>query len=125
MTIKQCSNPLFENSLIRRGTGQFAIDITNPEKRKWGTPRIIPNYVSDVAKTDRDVNLGYYGSGDFSFEGTNPIYQLQCACIGSWTETRMQQGEIVTKMFTGITFTDNNNDQFIDPVYADFLLVYV
>ena len=122
LTIKQCSNPLFENSLIRRGTGQFVIDVTNPEKRKWGTPRIIPNYISDVAKTDRDVILGYFGTGDFSFQGTNPKYQVKCAGVGTWSE---MLPDMSFKMYTGITFTDNNSDQFVDPVYADFLLVYV
>ena len=126
LTIKQCSNPLFEDKFMRVGTGQYAIDVTNPDTRKWGTPRIIPNYVSDSAKTDRDVSQGYFGTGDFSFQGTNPKFQLKCSCVGTWGQIfPVPGGGIEIKYYTGITFTDNNNDAFIDPVYADFLLVYV
>lgn len=122
LTIRQCSNPLFENRLFRAGTGQYAIDLTDLPYRNYGTPRIICNYASDVAKTDRDVTYGYFGSGDFSVQGTNPKYRVQCSGVGVWAE---YSPSLEASYYTGVVFTDNNNDQFIDPVYADFLLVFV
>ena len=121
-TIRQCSNPLFENRLFRAGTGQYVIELTDLPYRNYGTPRVICNYASDVAKTDRDVGNGFFGSGDFSVQGTNPKYRVQCSGVGVWAE---YSPALEASYYTGVVFTDNNNDQFIDPIYADFLLVFV
>lgn len=121
-TIKQCSNPLFENRLFRAGTGQYVIDLTDLPYRNYGTPRVICNYASDKAKTDRDVINGFFGTGDFSVQGTNPKYRVLCSGVGVWAE---YSPTLEASYYTGVVFTDNNNDQFIDPIYADFLLVFV
>ena len=122
LTIRQCSNPLFENRLFRAGTGQYVIDLTDLPYRNYGTPRVICNYASDLAKTDRDVTNGFFGSGDFSVQGTNPKYQVHCSGVGVWAE---YSPVMEASFYTGVVFTDNNNDQYIDPIYADFLLVFV
>lgn len=118
-TIK-CSNPEYQGKVLRMGTGQY--QILHSGFKSYGVPRIITNYASDVEKTDRDILNGYFGSGDFSWLGTNPKYQLQCRGCGNyfiWSPS----GEM-TDCFPFI-FTDNNNDNYIDPAYAVLTLYYL
>lgn len=115
-----CSNPDYQDKVMRAGTGQYQIFHTG--FKSYGTPRIITNYASDVEKTDRDIQLGYFGSGDFSWLGTNPKYQLQCHGCGNYFihDPNMQLYE-----YYPFVFTDNNNDQYIDPAYAVLTLYYL
>ena len=116
----ECSNPKYQGKVLRMGTGQY--QILHSGFKAYGTPRIITNYASDVEKTDRDILLGYFGSGNFSWLGTDPKYQLQCHGCGNYFiyDPNMQMTE-----FYPFVFTDNNNDNYIDPAYAVLTLYYL
>ena len=116
----ECSNPKYQGKVMRMGTGQY--QILHSGFKSYGTPRIIANYASDVEKNDRNILDGYFGSGDFSWLGTNPKYQLQCRGCGNyfiWTPNL----EYVE--YYPFVFTDNNNDNYIDPAYAVLTLYYL
>lgn len=115
-----CSNPAYQDKIQWMGTGQFRI--FHSGFKSYGLPRILVNYASDVEKTDRDINNGYFGSGDFSYFGTNPKYRINCQGCGNYFEwdPNMQMYE-----YFAFCFTDNNNDNFINPAYADLLVYYV
>ena len=115
-----CSNPDYQDKVMRSGTGQYQIVHTG--FKAYGTPRIITNYASDKEKTDRDILSGYFGSGDFSWLGTDPKYQLQCHGCGNYFiyDSGMQLHE-----YYPFVFTDNNTDQYIDPAYAVLTLYYL
>ena len=102
------------------GTGQY--QIAHAGFKAYGAPRIIANYASDAEKTDRDIALGYFGSGDFSYFGTNPKYQLQCRGCGNYF---IWDGSGQMYEYFPFVFTDNNNDQYIDPKYAILTLYYL
>lgn len=116
----ECSNPKYQGKVLRMGTGQY--QILHSGFKAYGTPRIITNYASDVEKTDRDILLGYFGSGNFSWLGTDPKYQLQCHGCGNYFlyDPNMQMTE-----YYPFVFTDNNNDNYIDPAYAVLTLYYL
>lgn len=116
----ECSNPKYQGKVMRMGTGQY--QILHSGFKSYGVPRIITNYASNVEKTDRDILLGYFGSGDFSWLGTNPKYQLQCRGCGNYFihDPNMQMTE-----YYPFVFTDNNNDNYIDPAYAVLTLYYL
>ena len=116
----ECSNPEYQGKVLRMGAGQY--QILHSGFKSYGVPRIITNYASDVEKTDRDILNGYFGSGDFSWLGTNPKYQLQCRGCGNyfiWSPS----GEMTD--YFPFVFTDNNNDNYIDPAYAVLTLYYL
>ena len=115
-----CSNPDYQDKVMRMGTGQY--QITHTGFKAYGAPRIITNYASDLEKTDRDIQLGYFGSGNFSCFGTDPKYQIQCHGCGNYFiyEASGQMYE-----YYPFVFTDNNNDQYIDPAYAVLTLYYL
>lgn len=115
-----CSNPDYQDKVVRMGTGQY--QIAHAGFKAYGVPRIIANYASDVEKTDRDIALGYFGSGDFSYFGTNPKYQLQCRGCGNYF---IWDGSGQMYEYFPFVFTDNNNDQYIDPKYAILTLYYL
>ena len=116
----ECSNPKYQGKVLRMGTGQY--QILHSGFKAYGAPRIITNYASDVEKTDRDILLGYFGSGDFSWLGTNPKYQIQCHGCGNYFihDPNMQMTE-----YYPFVFTDNNDDNYIDPAYAVLTLYYL
>lgn len=111
-----CSNPDYQDKVVRMGTGQY--QIAHAGFKAYGVPRIIANYASDVEKTDRDIAMGYFGSGDFSYLGTNPKYQLQCRGCGNYFIFSSQE-------YFPFVFTDNNNDNYRDPAYAVLTLYYL
>ena len=115
-----CSNPDYQDKVVHTGTGQYQIIHTG--FKAYGTPRIIANYASDVEKTDRDIQLGYFGSGNFSCFGTDPKYQLQCHGCGNYF---IFEASGQTYEYYPFVFTDNNNDQYIDPAYAILTLYYL
>ena len=116
----ECSNPEYQGKVLRMGAGQY--QILHSGFKTYGVPRIITNYASDVEKTDRDILDGYFGSGDFSWLGTNPKYQLQCRGCGNYFI--LSPSGSLTDYFPFV-FTDNNNDNYIDPAYAVLTLYYL
>ena len=119
MTVN-CSNPDYQGYVVRRGVGQYAI--AHETFKPYGVPRILVNYASDVEKADRPAEGGYFGSGDFSYMGTNPRYQIQCRGIGNFFEWGPS---LDIHEYYGFVFTDNNNDNYIDPAWADLILYYI
>lgn len=116
----ECSNPKYQGKVWRMGTGQY--QILHSGFKSYGTPRIITNYASDVEKTDRDILLGYFGSGNFSWLGTDPKYQLQCHGCGNYF---IYDPNLQITEYYPFVFTDNNNDIYIDPAYAVLTLYYL
>lgn len=116
----ECSNPDYQDKVVRMGTGQY--QIAHAGFKAYGVPRIIANYASDVEKTDRDIAMGYFGSGDFSYLGTNPKYQLQCRGCGNYF---IWDGSGQMYEYFPFVFTDNNNDNYKDPAYAVLTLYYL
>ena len=115
-----CSNPDYQDKVMRMGTGQY--HITHTGFKAYGVPRIITNYASYTEKTDRDMQLGYFGSGNFSCFGTDPKYQLQCHGCGNYFIYEAS-GQLYE--YYPFVFTDNNRDQYIDPAYAVLTLYYL
>lgn len=113
-----CSNPAYQGKVLRAGTGQFCI--LHQGFKSYGLPRILVNYCSDKAKSDRDIIEGYtFGSGDFSYFGTDPKYRLNCQGCGNFFDP-----DFMVEYYA-FCFTDNNTDKYIDPVYADLLVYYI
>ena len=114
-----CSNSLYTNVYFY-STGILVVEIP-PEHRKYGVPRVIRHYASDVKVSSAGEptlgNLGNYSPGS-----TNPRYQLQ-ASSGLNVFRFMPDG--TAREFMPIYFTDNNNDSYITPSYAILTLFYV
>ena len=116
----ECSNPDYQGRVQRMGAGQY--QILHYGFKSYGVPRIIANYASDTEKTDRNIQDGYFGSGDFSWLGTNPKFQLNCRGCGNYF---IQAPNMQIYEYFPFVFTDNNNDNYIDPAYALLTLYYL
>ena len=113
-----CSNPDYEGKVGRVGTGRFVIEHSG--FRAYGLPRFIPNYISDSRSSADPVSFESFARGDFSYQGTDPKYQLNCRGVNNmwrWIGTTPYE-------YYGFIFTDFNTDQYIDPIWADILLFY-
>ena len=113
-----CSNPDYEGKVGRVGTGRFVIEHSG--FRAYGLPRFIPNYISDSRSSADPVSFESFARGDFSYQGTDPKYQLNCRGVNNmwrWIGTTPYE-------YYGFVFTDFNTDQYIDPIWADILLFY-
>lgn len=119
MTIT-CSNPDYQDKVFRKGTGQFCI--FHNGFKSYGIPRILVNYCSDIAKSDRNIVNGYFGSGNFSYFGTDPRFRLNCQGCGNYFFS-LPSGDF--QEYYAFCFTDNNTDAYIDPIYADLLVYYI
>jgi hypothetical protein len=113
-----CSNPDYEGKVGRVGTGRFVIEHSG--FRAYGLPRFIPNYISDSRSSADPVSFESFANGNFSYQGTDPKYQLNCRGVNNmWRWIGTQPYE-----YYGFIFTDFNTDQYIDPIWADILLFY-
>lgn len=113
------SNPDYDGKIAYQGTGRFSIQ--HRGFRAYGSPHVWCVYASDVVKTDRDLDLYYFQTGNFSFHGSDPKNQIQCHDVGNFWSLDPQS---LMREDYGFVFTDNNTDQFIDPVYAVLILFY-
>ena len=113
-----CSNSSYTGKIMHVGTGRFAIYVDG--FTVYGLPKFLTNYVSDLVSTADNIDFDKFASGNFSFNGTDVKHPLICQGVGNFF--RPIGGELL--QYFGFVFTDNNNDTFIDPLYADVLLYY-
>lgn len=112
-------------SIMRINTGRFVLffpEDYGPEGLiddfiGWGAPFVVPEYISDLTKNNSTdyTSLGLIGAVDNPY-GSNAAYQLHVSTY-AWVERP-------SKNLTGfqLFFTDMNNDAYIDPYKAKFLV---
>ena len=112
------SNALYKN--FYRGTkGIFMLQLPAEDISK-GLPRVITHYCSDKRMSNGQaptienvINNTYYPGG------SNPAYQINCR-----SGLNVSAGDYYYDWLP-LYFTDNNNDGFIDPIYAILTLIYI
>ena len=109
------------NSFIRLNTGRYAIPI-DPNDRKFGIPRVICHYCSDKYETSLgNPTLDGIATNSYHPGHSNALYQINCRSGLNVFQTLGPS----TIEYIPLYFTDNNNDDFIDPVYCLLTLIYI
>nr|DAL47398.1 MAG TPA_asm: hypothetical protein [Caudoviricetes sp.] len=114
----KCSNALYKD-FSRVAQGRFMLHLPAEDISK-GLPRVITHYCSDKRMSNGQaptienvINNTYYPGG------SNPEYQISCR-----SGLNVSAGDYNFDWIP-LYFTDNNNDDFQDPVYAILTLIYI
>lgn len=114
----KASNALYKD-FYRAAKGIFMLHLPAEDISK-GLPRVITHYCSDKRMSNGQaptienvINNTYYPGG------SNPAYQINCR-----SGLNVTAGDYNFDWLP-LYFTNNNNDGFIDPVYAILTLIYI
>ncbi len=114
------SNPKY-STLLRMGKGRYAILIPQDD-REYGIPRIITHYCGDLySPSNVEPTLDTFADNSYHPGGSDPEYQANAR---SGLNLFKYNADGTYKEYLPIYITDNNNDDFIDPVYAIMTLIY-
>lgn len=106
----------------RLNTGRFVIPIPSDD-RAYGIPRVICHYCSDKYESDvGDPSETGIANNTYHPAHSNAIYQ--CLCRSGLNVFRYLPDGTYTE-YLPLYFTDNQNDNFVDPVYALLTLIYI
>lgn len=109
------------SSFVRLNTGRYAIPI-DPNDRKFGIPRVICHYCSDRYETSLG-NPTLEGVANNSYHPGHSNAKYQINCRSGLNFLQFVGGTEIE--YIPLYFTDNNNDDFIDPVYCLLTLIYI
>jgi hypothetical protein len=115
----KASNSLY-TKFFRGAKGIFILELPLVDFQK-GIPRVITHYCSDKKKTSSYGPLvDYVIDNTYAPGGSDPAYQINCR-----SGLNVSAGDPTMFNYLPLYFTDNNNDGFIDPVYAILTLIYI
>ena len=107
----------------RVNSGRFLIELPELDKVK-GVPRVISHYCSDLFEQNSgSPTLSDFMNNNFHPYNSNPRYQCNCATSPTNILEVSPDGEVTSYM--PLYFTDNNNDEFVDPICFIGTLIYI